>query len=130
MAGGLIPAQWTVQAQRIRLQVYREAMALFERYDLLLAPATPFTATPIGAQEIDLHGTPVQPRAGMGLLAQPISFIGLPVCSVPMWPAAGNGLPMGVQLIAAPWREDLCLAAANALERMQTARTRRPALIG
>jgi 1-carboxybiuret hydrolase len=54
----------------------------------------------------------------MGLLTQPVSCIGLPVATVPVWgcdPAQPH-LPIGVQLIAAPWREDLCLRAARALE--------------
>jgi aspartyl-tRNA(Asn)/glutamyl-tRNA(Gln) amidotransferase subunit A len=33
---------------------------------------------------------------------------------------------MGVQLIGAPWREDLCLAAARALERAGVAEVRLP----
>ena len=45
---------------------------------------------------------------------QPISFIGLPVVAVPV-PTAG-GLPIGVQIIAAPWREDVALRIAQALE--------------
>jgi aspartyl-tRNA(Asn)/glutamyl-tRNA(Gln) amidotransferase subunit A len=49
------------------------------------------------------------------LLAQPISCVGLPVVTVPV--AGVSALPIGVQLIAAPWREDLCLRAAAHLER-------------
>jgi amidase/aspartyl-tRNA(Asn)/glutamyl-tRNA(Gln) amidotransferase subunit A len=52
----------------------------------------------------------------MGLLTQPISFAGCPVAVAPMWPDAAQGLPIGVQLIAAPWREDVALRAALALE--------------
>ena len=51
----------------------------------------------------------------MGLLTQPLSFVGLPVVSVPV--ARPGSLPIGVQLIAAPWREDLALRAAAFLER-------------
>jgi amidase/aspartyl-tRNA(Asn)/glutamyl-tRNA(Gln) amidotransferase subunit A len=50
----------------------------------------------------------------MGLLTQPISFAGCPVVAAPMWPQ-GRALPIGVQLIAAPWREDLALRAAQTL---------------
>ena len=52
----------------------------------------------------------------MGLFTQPISFIGLPVVSVPVW-TTGVTLPIGVQIIAPPWREDLALRVARALER-------------
>jgi Asp-tRNA(Asn)/Glu-tRNA(Gln) amidotransferase A subunit family amidase len=45
----------------------------------------------------------------------------LPVCAVPIRldDAVGDaiaGLPIGLQLIAAPWREDICLTAAHRLE--------------
>jgi Asp-tRNA(Asn)/Glu-tRNA(Gln) amidotransferase A subunit family amidase len=49
------------------------------------------------------------------LLTQPISCIGLPVCAVPVW-GADAALPIGVQVIAAPWREDLVLRIAASLE--------------
>jgi Asp-tRNA(Asn)/Glu-tRNA(Gln) amidotransferase A subunit family amidase len=72
----------------------------------------------IGGRELPL-------RASMGLLTQPVSCIGLPVCTVPLWPLTGEvGLPIGVQLIAAPWREDLCIAAARMLEQQGAAFSR------
>ncbi|MFY9512143.1 MAG: AtzE family amidohydrolase, partial [Rubrivivax sp.] len=52
----------------------------------------------------------------MGLLTQPVSCIGLPVCTVPVWGAHAT-LPVGVQLIAAPWREDLVLRVARHLQQ-------------
>ena len=57
---------------------------------------------------------PVRPN--IGVYTQPISFIGLPVAAVPVW-TAGARLPIGVQIIAAPWREDLALRAAHALQQ-------------
>ena len=47
---------------------------------------------------------------------QPLSFIGLPVVTVPV--DMPGGLPVGIQIIAAPWREDVALRIAHALERM------------
>jgi amidase/aspartyl-tRNA(Asn)/glutamyl-tRNA(Gln) amidotransferase subunit A len=57
-------------------------------------------------------------RPHLGLLTQPVSCIGLPVASVPVWgtSSAAPHLPIGVQLIAAPWREDRALHAAAILE--------------
>ncbi|MCB1503141.1 MAG: AtzE family amidohydrolase, partial [Bauldia sp.] len=46
---------------------------------------------------------------------QPISFIGLPVVAVPVW-RTGASLPIGVQVIAPAWREDLALRVARHLE--------------
>ena len=53
----------------------------------------------------------------MGLLTQPISFAGCPVVAAPLWPAGTAGMPIGVQVIAAPWREDLALRAAMVLQQ-------------
>ncbi len=119
VAGSLVPAAWAQQAQRIRHRVYREALSLFERYDVLIAPATPVPATPIGTTSLTLAGQTLPARASRGLLTQPISCIGLPVCAAPVWPGIGADahLPLGVQLIAAPWREADCLLAAQRLEQ-------------
>jgi aspartyl-tRNA(Asn)/glutamyl-tRNA(Gln) amidotransferase subunit A len=45
-----------------------------------------------------------------------------------MWPEGfgADAMPLGVQLIAAPWREDLCLAAARALGQSGVATIRTP----
>jgi AtzE family amidohydrolase len=115
IAGALLPGAWYIKAQRFRHWYQQEARKLFERFDLLIAPATPCSATPIGAQRMQLNGVEMPVRPNLGLLTQPISFIGLPVAVAPLWCA--GGLPIGVQLIAAPWREDLCLRAAWALEQ-------------
>ncbi|MCP2517095.1 AtzE family amidohydrolase [Achromobacter mucicolens] len=126
VAGSLVPAAWVQQAQRVRHRAYLEALALFEHYDVLIAPATPVSATPIGADWLTLAGKQLPARASMGLLTQPISAIGLPVCTAPTWPELDEDghLPLGVQLIAAPWREIDCLRAAHALEQAGAARVR------
>ena len=116
LAGALLPAAWVARAQRVR-QKYAEAVSrVLHDYDLLLAPATPCAATPIGAEWFEIGGLRLPVRPNMGLLTQPISCIGLPVCAVPVWGAHAS-LPIGVQLIAAPWREDIALRAAAFLER-------------
>jgi aspartyl-tRNA(Asn)/glutamyl-tRNA(Gln) amidotransferase subunit A len=53
-------------------------------------------------------------RANIGIHTQPISFIGLPVVAVPV---PLEPMPIGVQIIAAPWREDIALRVAQVLER-------------
>ncbi|WP_326533048.1 AtzE family amidohydrolase [Pseudorhodoferax sp.] len=115
LAGALLPAAWVARAQRVR-RLYAEAAArVFARFDLLLAPATPCAATPVGTEWLTLGERRLPLRPSMGLLTQPISCIGLPVCAVPVWDAHPT-LPIGVQLIAAPWREGIALRAAAALE--------------
>jgi aspartyl-tRNA(Asn)/glutamyl-tRNA(Gln) amidotransferase subunit A len=84
--------------------------------DVVLAPATPCRA-PLGGQKtMVLDGVEMPVRANLGLFTQPVSFVGLPVVAVPVW-TTGERLPIGVQVIAPPWREDLALRAAHALEQ-------------
>ncbi|TKY81097.1 AtzE family amidohydrolase [Pectobacterium polonicum] len=115
LAGAMIPAAWYIQAQRFRNYFRQQMLALFEHTDLLIAPATPCSATLIGQETMRINDTDLPVRANMGMLTQPISFVGLPVVTVPV--ATASGLPIGIQIIAAPWREDLCLRTAWALEQ-------------
>jgi AtzE family amidohydrolase len=119
-ANALLPAQWYVHAQRFRRRFHRQLMSVFEDVDVLLAPSTPWCATPLGQETVNLNGREVPTRPSTGLLTQPISFVGLPVAAVPV--GRIDGLPVGMQVIAAPWREDLCLRVARALEEAGVAR--------
>jgi AtzE family amidohydrolase len=115
LAGALLPAAWVARAQRVRRLYAQQVARVFERFDILLAAATPCAATPIGAEWLELNGQRLPLRANMGVLTQPISCVGLPVCAVPVWGAHAR-LPIGVQVIGPPWREDLVLRVAAALE--------------
>lgn len=115
LAGALQPAAWYTRAQRFR-RVYREKVnALFQQWDVLLAPATPMSAPVIGTEILEINGRQYPCRPSVGLHTQPISFAGCPVVAAPLWPEGNGGLPIGVQIIAAPWREDLALRAAHVL---------------
>jgi AtzE family amidohydrolase len=115
IAGAMLPGVWTAQAQKFRRSFREQALALFRDVDVLLAPATPCRAPRIGQKTFVLDGKEMLVRPNIGLFTQPISFIGLPVVAVPVW-TAGDRLPIGVQVIAPPWREDLALRVARALE--------------
>jgi 1-carboxybiuret hydrolase len=120
IAGALVPGTAVTAAQKFR-RWYREAvLRLFDKVDAILAPATPFVAPPIGQKSFLLNGKEVPLRPNIGIYTQPISFIGLPVVAVPV-PLA-ESLPIGVQIIAAPWREDIALRIANHLEANGVAR--------
>ncbi len=128
IAGALQPADWTIKAHRVR-RMYRDKInALFNDWDILLTAATPVSATVIGTEWLDINGTKHPARAAMGLLTQPISFAGCPVVAAPMWPTGTNGMPIGVQIIAAPWCEDLAFRAARVLSQAGVAHTK-PTLI-
>ena len=114
LAGALIPATWYLQAQRFRTWYRTRVRGVFENVDLILAPTTPCSATLIGQVKTTINDVEVLVRPNLGLFTQPISFIGLPVLSVPLQ-RPGN-LPLGVQLVAAPYREALILRVAKVLE--------------
>ena len=115
IANALAPAAWYVQAQRFRSWFNAAVMRVFEHTDIILAAATPVAATPIGAETFDLNGQAVPARPSMGLLTQPLSFIGLPIVTVPLRRA--GAMPIGVQVIARPWHEADALRVAAWLER-------------
>jgi len=119
LANALLPAAWVMRAQRVRHWFARRVARAFETVDVLIAPATPCVAPMIGTEWLELAGQRLPARASLGLLAQPISCIGLPVVTVPLWglSAGAPHMPIGVQLIAAPWREDLALRVAAELEQ-------------
>lgn len=82
---------------------------------MLLAPTTPWPAPPIGTPRTTaVDGADVFTRSHLGVFTQPLSFIGLPVISVPL--IAPGALPLGVQLVAAPWQEAALFRVAAHLE--------------
>lgn len=115
IAGAMIPAPHVERAQRFRRWYRARVLELFETVDVILAPATPCRAPKGGQTHFVLDGVTLPVRANIGVFTQPISFIGLPVVAAPI--RLDAGLPLGVQVIAAPWREDLVLRVARHLER-------------
>ncbi len=114
LAGALIPSSWYIQAQRFRRWYRDRVREIFQNVDVIIAPTTPCSAPLIGQQTMILDGEEILVRPHLGLYTQPLSFIGLPVLSVPI--QQQNGLPLGVQLIAAPYNEALILQVAFVLE--------------
>jgi len=116
IAGALIPSSWYIQAQRFRSWYKQKIGEIFENVDIIIAPTTPISAPEIQQQTMFLGGEEILIRPHLGLFTQPLSFIGLPVLSVPI--QRENGLPLGVQLIAAPHNEIMILRVAAVLEKM------------
>jgi aspartyl-tRNA(Asn)/glutamyl-tRNA(Gln) amidotransferase subunit A len=115
IAGAMVPAALVDRAQKFRRWYRAQLAEIFKSVDVLIAPATPCTAPKLGQVMFNLDGVELPVRANIGIHTQPISFIGLPVVAVPV---PLEPLPIGVQIIAAPWREDVALRVAYALEKM------------
>ena len=81
---------------------------MFDEFDLLMLPATPHTAF--------LHGMP--PPVDMADLTVPANVAGLPAVTIP-WGEAPNGLPVSLQILAAPGSDTRLLAVAALMEQWQ-----------
>jgi aspartyl-tRNA(Asn)/glutamyl-tRNA(Gln) amidotransferase subunit A len=123
IAGAMVPATYVVKAQNFRRWYRERVLDLFKDCDAILAPATPTTAPKLGQVMFSLDGVELPVRANLGIYTQPISFIGLPVVAVPV---PLMPLPIGVQIICAPWREDIALRIAHALEQMGVCAATKP----
>jgi amidase len=94
----------------VRWDIFRNSMLRFmENYDAVLSAVAPFPAL--------LHGTSFeeQNRRGFGY-AQMYNLTGWPTATVRVG-TSPEGLPLGVQVAARPWREDVALALVQHLER-------------
>ena len=118
IAGAMVPAPLVDRAQKFRRWYRAKVLELFKSVDVIIAPATPCIAPKLGQVNFVLDGVELPVRANIGIHTQPISFIGLPVVAVPV---PLEPMPIGVQIIAAPWREDIALRVAHALERIGVA---------
>jgi aspartyl-tRNA(Asn)/glutamyl-tRNA(Gln) amidotransferase subunit A len=115
LAGAMIPAPYVDKAQKFRRWYRARVLEIFRSVDVIIAPATPCVAPKLGQVTFNLDGVELPVRANIGIHTQPISFIGLPVVAVPV---PLDPMPIGVQIIAAPWREDVALRVAHALEQL------------
>jgi len=121
------PAFADYLAAEAEAEALRSAFAgFFERYDVLLTPVNPMTATPHGAQELTVHGRTV-PWTHVMAATSPFNLTGLPALSVP-YGFSSEQLPIGIQLVG-KWLDEATLLRLGAmLERKGGLGDRRPAL--
>ena len=99
-----------LKAQKVRTRIAEDFRAAFEAVDVILTPTAPSTAFAIGEKMDD----PVAMYLN-DVFTVPASLAGLPGISVPAG-LSGDGLPLGLQLIAKPFAEDTLFRAADVLE--------------
>ncbi len=99
-----------LKAQKVRRLIRQDFVNVFDDFDLLLTPTTPTTAFKFGEKTSD----PIAMYLS-DIFTAPANLAGIPAISIPF----GNddkGLPIGVQLMAGDFREDLLLQVAHRLE--------------
>jgi len=80
----------------------RSLIEFMERFDFILTPVSDYAAQPPGSD-------------GGTSYCLPYSLAGYP-CVVVRAGTSADGLPVGVQIVARPWREDVALAVAHLIE--------------
>lgn len=101
--GSLIDARTYLRARRVRRHYQRDMLRLFEHFDLLLSPGAPGPAP----EGIAATGDPV--------MQAPWSLADFPTMTLPSG-LSKAGMPLGIQLSAAPLHEGLLLETAKAVE--------------
>lgn len=102
-----------IQARRTQALFHRQMQALFQKYDLLLLPATPVPALPLNRDEA------VMRAPQLTRFTAPFNLAGLPALSLPCGFIIRDGkkLPLGLQIAARPWGEAGLLRGAFAYEQ-------------
>ena len=124
--GEALGADDLLAAEEVRSRLYGSFLGFFERFDVLLTPSAsvpPFANTQEEVLEID--GLALESRIDYLAITFLVSLVGLPSISIPFW-APDATLPIGLQFVAPPWREDLLLTIARGLEADEAFRCRWP----
>lgn len=96
-------------SRRKQAEMRRRYTRLFESFDLLLAPATPVAAPLLNGPDA------VEQARLLTRCTAPFNLTGLPSLALPYgW--TREGLPIGLQIVGAPWHEKKILQAGRALE--------------
>ncbi len=113
-----------LKAQRVRTLIRRDYDRAFESCDVVCTPTTPTPAFALGEKT----GDPLEMYLA-DIFTLPPSLAGLPAVSTPCGLSSG-GLPIGIQLVAAPFEEELLCSVAQAVERECGLMGSRPPAIG
>jgi aspartyl-tRNA(Asn)/glutamyl-tRNA(Gln) amidotransferase subunit A len=116
LAHALMPAQWYLHAQRFREWHIGQVLRMFESVDVVVLPATPCTAPPLGTPTLTIADVELPTGPTLGWFTQPLAGTDCPALTVPI--ARPGRLPIGVQLFAPPHREEWLVRVALRLEAL------------
>ena len=100
-------------AQKVRTLIQRDFAAAFEQADVLVSPAAPTTAFPLGSKVDDPLAMYLN-----DLTTIPANLAGVPGIALPVGLAPEDGLPVGIQLMAPARADERLYRVAAALERL------------
>jgi aspartyl-tRNA(Asn)/glutamyl-tRNA(Gln) amidotransferase subunit A len=110
-----------ILARRAQTRLRRRLEAFFTDYEVLLTPTTPISAP-------EIQGSDAVKRAQLlTRFTSPFNLTGLPALSLPCGFSV-NGMPIGLQIVAGPWKEAALLRAGYAYEQAAEWYKRKPDL--
>jgi amidase len=121
-------AQAVQRTQRLSRRIIEAFVA---RFDLVVTPTMACLPPPVGAWRDGIAEDPLMALLNcypLAVFTSLFNVTGLPAISVPIHHDVGTGLPVGIQIVATPWREDLLLRVARTLELALPWADRRPEL--
>jgi aspartyl-tRNA(Asn)/glutamyl-tRNA(Gln) amidotransferase subunit A len=113
--GLLIPATDYLDAQRYRRILSREFSKIWTQFDCLLTPTTPVPAPKQGDPTVWTGDIEEDVRIASTRLTRPFNVLGWPALALPCG-FSDSGLPISVQIVAAPKQEQTLFQAGAALE--------------
>jgi len=123
--GRKLTAEQYVQTQRLRHSLCRKMERVFDDVNVIVTPATPLTAFPIGDTRVTLGGTEYDARAASTRFLRCFDASGHPALAVPCG-TDSQGLPIGLQIVGRLWDEAAVLHAGYAYEQATDWHTHRP----
>jgi aspartyl-tRNA(Asn)/glutamyl-tRNA(Gln) amidotransferase subunit A len=123
--GRLVTGADYLKAEQFRAALMAEFSRLFATVDVVVVPTTPITAWKHGEWTVPVAGRQESVLAASWRLTYPFNLTGLPAISVPCG-FDRDGLPIGLQIAAAPFREPLVLQVAHAYEQAHEWKDRFP----
>ncbi|MFI5952589.1 amidase [Cryptosporangium sp. NPDC051539] len=126
---------WTFAEAVLNTQAFsrRIVEGFVAGFDLLVTPTMACLPPAVGFWRAGVEGSPLMALLNsypLAVFTSIFNVTGLPAISVPVGFDEATGLPVGVQIVAAPWREDLLLQVARALELALPWSGRRPRVGG
>jgi aspartyl-tRNA(Asn)/glutamyl-tRNA(Gln) amidotransferase subunit A len=126
--GMLFKAMDYIDALRVRRLHQRRISSIFAKHDVIVTPAQLTTAPLVTVETITFTDGVERPRDETLIRPlSPFSLTGLPAVSIPIGLGA-NGLPIGLQLVASAYQEELLLGAAKLVQQLTQWKPSEPSL--
>ena len=126
-AGLMISAADYLEVLKLRRIYTMESHEVMKNVDVLVGPTMPLVPFPLASTEVELDGVNFPAEKAMPTFTRPYDLNGFPAVSVPCG-FSDSGLPIGLQIAALPYQDNIALQAANAYQEATEWHKRRPPL--